>query len=175
MYIAECVSSGSKLVIAQHGGRVTNLKTLPLFDHEIDISDYYLTWGLKKKKKNKKIKNIGITKSIEIIKRSSKENILFIMLSKGRFTRNADSELRNIKDTYYYYSKLCPNFYQLLNKNLKSKLIYRSGKFNYWNEKGLLVKNCKLAKIDFERNSSLSNYVKKSRIIVCSYLSTTFI
>ena len=59
---------------------------------------------------------------------------------------------------------------------MKKNLVYRSSHSNYWNEKELLKKKCKLSKIDFERHKTeLFSEAKKSKIIVCSYLSTTFL
>ena len=97
------------------------------------------------------------------------------MVSKSRFHRNTDTEI-NIKELYNYYNEICPNFYFYLQKKLKKNLVYRSSHSNYWNEKELLKKKCKLSKIDFERQKTeLFSEAKKSKIIVCSYLSTTFL
>ena len=74
-------------------------------------------------------------------------------MSKGRFLRNIDSEI-SIKELYNYYHKICPSFYTYLEKNLKKKLIYRSSEANYWNEKELLKKKCKLSKIDFKSHET---------------------
>ena len=54
-YIAECISNGSKLIIAQHGGRYRNIKNFFNFNHEVDISDYFVSWGGKKNKSKIKI------------------------------------------------------------------------------------------------------------------------
>ena len=175
-YIAECTSKGSKLILAQHGGRYRNIQNFFNFKHEVDISDYFVSWG--GRKNNSKIKNLGIIKSFKTFKRKDNykyKNILYLMMNKGRFLRNIDSEI-SIKDLYNYYHKICPNFYTYLEKNLKKKLIYRSGEVNYWNEKELLKKKCKLSKIDFNRHDTdLFSEAEKSKIVVCSYLSTTFL
>ena len=65
-YIAECISKGTKLILAQHGGRYENLKRFFPFDHEVDICNYYITWG--QKNNNIKIKNLGIIKPIKFLK-----------------------------------------------------------------------------------------------------------
>lgn len=174
-YVAECVSKGSKLIIAQHGGRYGNLKKNFALNHEIDISDYFLSWG--KQINNKKIKNLGITKTFKSINRLNKNNkdILFLMVTKGRFSRSIDSEI-NIKELYNYYKNICPNFYLSLNKNLKKNLVYRSSKRNYWNEKSHLESTCRNSRIDFDRGKTdLFDAAINSRIVVCSYLSTTFL
>ena len=62
-YIAECISNGTKLIVAQHGGRYENLKVFFHLDHEVDISDFFIGWG--GKKNNIKIKNLGIIKPIK--------------------------------------------------------------------------------------------------------------
>ena len=47
-YIAECISNGSKLITAQHGADIVHKKFFN-FNHEVDISDYFVSWGGKKK------------------------------------------------------------------------------------------------------------------------------
>jgi putative transferase (TIGR04331 family) len=175
-YIAECVFNGTKLILSQHGGRYGHIKNFFYLNFEVDISDFYISWG---KNKHKKIKNLGITrpyKKLQDINSSKLKNkILFIMITKSRYARGIDSEL-NLKKFYDYYSKVCPNFYSNLSFNLKSKLIYRSGNKNWWNEKEMLEKKCKLSSIDFNRHKTdLFSATRSSRITVCSYLSTTFL
>ena len=48
------LSNGSKLIIAQHGGRYRNIKFFN-FNHEVDISDYFVSWGGRKIKVKLKI------------------------------------------------------------------------------------------------------------------------
>jgi len=177
-YIAECISNGTKLIIAQHGGRYGNIKNFFHLEHEIKISDYFISWG--KNKNQKKIKNFGITRPINKLnynqrKKNFNQNILFLMISKGRFTRGIDSEI-NLKKLYTYYNNFCPEFYSFLDKKHQNKLIYRSNKNNFWNEKEILLKKCKQAKIDFNHHdSNLFKAASDSKIAVCSYFSTTFL
>jgi len=97
------------------------------------------------------------------------------MVTKGRFSRTIDSEI-NVKELYNYYKNICPDFYFFLKKSLKKKLVYRSSKNNYWDEKNLLARKCQYCKIDFDRHKTdLYDAAKKSKIAVCSYLSTTFL
>ena len=107
-YIAECVSKGTKLILAQHGGRYENLKNFFHLDHEIDISDYFISWGRKNSKR--KIKNFGMIKPVKYFNFIRRENkILFLMVAKGRYLRTIDSEI-NIKRLHNYYNKICPDF-----------------------------------------------------------------
>ena len=62
-YIAECVSKGTKLIIIQHGGRYGSLKNLAHEEHEIEVSDYFLSWYKKNKVRNLD-ENKGSIKSI---------------------------------------------------------------------------------------------------------------
>ena len=171
--IAENISYGSKLILNQHGPRYSNIKNNFMFNHELSISDKYLVPN--KIRKSKKIINLGTLKTIKNIYNKSGDKILFLMLTKSRYNRLIDTEFNNIKQLYKYYKFICPDFYSILNKKLKAKLIFRSGKKNYWNEKEILKKNCRLAKIDFNREES--NYFEiatRSKIVICSYLSTAF-
>lgn len=175
-YIAENVSKGAKLFIAQHGGRYENLKNNFYMEHEYKISDFFISWG---KNKSKKIKNFGFTKAYKknVLKKNNKikNSILFLMVSKGRYPRADDSEYNNLKNLFDYYSKICPNFYKYLNINLKSKLIYRTSNYNFWGENEVLKKKCKLSFVDTERHkTNFIDVAHDSRIVICSYLSTTF-
>ena len=173
-YIAECVSKGAKLILAQHGGRYENIKNFFHIDFEVDISDYFISWG-KKKDNKKKIKNLGIIKPIKSFKKKIENKILFLMVAKGRYLRTVDSEI-SVQKLYDYYNEICPKFYNSLEKNLKKKLTFRSSVNNYWNEKEFLEKKCKLSNIDFNRHKSdFLKEAQKSKIVVCSYLSTTFL
>ena len=63
-----------------------------------------------------------------------------------------------------------------LTNGLKKKLVFRSSTNNYWGEKTILKKKCKFSKVDFNRNKSdFFTEARKSKIVVCSYLSTTFL
>ena len=173
-YIAECVSKGAKLIVAQHGGRYENIKNFFHIDYEVDISDYFISWG-KKKDNKKKIKNLGIIKPIKSFKNKIENKILFLLMAKGRYLRTVDSEI-NIQRLYDYYNGICPKFYNSLEKNLKNKLTFRSSANNYWNEKKFFEKKCKFSNIDFKRHKSdFFKEAQKSKIVVCSYLSTTFL
>ena len=88
------------------------------------------------------------------------------MVSKRRFHRNTDTEI-NIKELYNYYNEICPNFYFYLQKKLKKNLVYRSSHSNYWNEKELLKKKCKLSKIDFK--DIIQNYLVKQKNLKLLY------
>ena len=177
-YIAECVSNGCKLIIAQHGGRYGHHKMYFNDVYEIDISNYYISWGWKKD--NSKIRNLGIIKPFNKMLRKSgdkkkRKNILYLMTSKGRFNRSIDFEI-NLKNLYSYFSQTCPNFYSKINDKLKKNIVFRSSKVNFWNEKEYLQQFCKEAKIDFnQEQTNLFKAVNNSKIVVCSYLSTTFL
>lgn len=176
IYIAECVSNNSKLILAQHGGRYGNVKRFFELDHETEISDNFISWG--KKKFHKKVVNFGTIKSIKefrALRVNNSKNILFVMLSKGRFIRGVDSEI-NLKELYNYYNNICPKFYSGLENKLKKYLTFRSNQKVYWNENSFLLDTCKLAQLDSNRQKrKFLDVAKKSNIVVCSYLSTTFI
>ena len=53
--MSETLEKGTKLIYSQHGGNYGNLRKNWFEDHEIEVSDYYLTWGWKKIKKSKKL------------------------------------------------------------------------------------------------------------------------
>ena len=184
-YVAECVERGTKLIIAQHGGNYGNFRKCFFYNHEISISDNFLSWGWEKKN-NKKIKNIGvIINSYKKIYRSINDNkdkkkLLFVVVENRKFVKSLQSE-SNIEGRHYYYYKFCPNFIKKFNPELRKDLVVRTydtnvipGKPDFgWNLKGFLKNNFKNIKISGKREEFYP-LVGTSKIVVCTIFSTVF-
>ena len=52
IYIAEAVEKGAKLMGVQHGGGYGIHKLEPMLDHELKVTDVFISWGWRKDKKN---------------------------------------------------------------------------------------------------------------------------
>lgn len=86
-YTAEKVERGTPLVYGQHGGVYGAAKFTFFEEHEITISDRYLTWGWFSES-NSKVVPIGMLKITKKVaqKFNNKKNILLITLNSFRYT-----------------------------------------------------------------------------------------
>lgn len=177
-YTAESIESGAKLLIAQHGGKYGHFKVSFTDSHEMNISDFFISWGWKKNN-NKKIKNLGIVKNYFPILRkenndTSRELLLFLMENKSRYIKYLTSDSGTGKYYDYYYN-FCPNFIKELNNKLRCRLVVKTVNAIYgWNEIPFL--KSKFSSINSVNGTgSYNKLVNKSKLVICSYLSTSFL
>ena len=108
-YVAK-KEEGSKFIYAQHGGAYGHINFSWAEDHEIKISDTYLTWGWNKND-NKKVKPFYLIKDINNIKfkRSNRINKLcYFVRSRPIYTGRMDSSTGSNQMAKYYNN--CLNF-----------------------------------------------------------------
>ncbi len=164
-YTANKVSlNKTKLIGYQHGCNYYLYNSF-FNDHEISFCDTYLTWGWVTSKKTKRL---GINKTFNKIKEG--EDILIINRSAHKYFLNDPSNYNNME--WSNYLKVLLNLPNNFNSHLKKKLVYRMHPSNTWNEKDFLKK--KLKNIIFDKND-LKSSINKSRIIICTFLDTTFL
>ncbi len=117
----------SKLIYIQHGSEYGTTKIDYADKHEINVSDYFLTWGWNIND-NKKVLPIGIVKPIASIKkidRKKNKKILIILRSTNKFHR-LSSTLCGTRDWENYLE----DNLQIplhLDKNIRKELIIRFG------------------------------------------------
>ena len=164
-YTANKVSlNKTKLIGYQHGCNYYLYNSF-FNDHEISFCDTYLTWGWVTSKKTKRL---GVNKTFNKIKEG--EDILIINRSAHKYFLNDPSNYNNME--WSNYLKVLLNLPNNFNSHLKKKLVYRMHPSNTWNEKDFLKK--KLKNIIFDKND-LKSSINKSRIIICTFLDTTFL
>jgi putative transferase (TIGR04331 family) len=178
-YIAECVETGSKLILAQHGGVYGHLNFNFLEDFEIRVSDCYLSWGWKKN--NFKVKKIGIIKNCSSILRKKNKNFinntrcLFIVQDLRRHINNLTS-LTCSKDFYEYYFKFCPEFISSLKINIQNHLTARFlSNISQWNAHTFFKKKFSNIKITLGQEETYPDAINNARLVICTYLSTSFL
>ena len=136
-HVSEMIEKGAKVVGCQHGGGYGIKNYLSHEDLEIDISDQYLTWGWKSKKKN--VKSFFVTKTgwIKKYKYNSKGNIIIIGASCRKFFMNfAEGQIPFYNKIYLDNSK---NLIRNLDSAPKEKLLYRFQWQYGFNEKDKLL------------------------------------
>jgi len=122
-YTASHLERGTKLVYGQHGGVYGQAEFTWAEDHEIKISDKYLTWGWKKSYANN-VLPIGILSGKYIrkdVRSDQKEHLLLILTSAPRYSYRLDSSVKKINLTYIESTF---NFVGALTSSLRTDSLY---------------------------------------------------
>jgi len=165
--------------LAQHGGVYGHLNFNFLEDFEIRISDCFLSWGWKKK--NNKIKKLGIIKNCSSILRKKNKNFinnnrcLFIFSDLRRHINNLTS-LTSSKDFYEYYFKFCPEIISNLEIKIQNQMTARFlSNVSQWNAHTFLKKKFNNIRVTIGQEESYNDEINNSRLVICTYLSTSFL
>ena len=180
MFAMNNISQGTKIILMQHGGNKGHHKISFTDKYEIEISDFYCTWGWKSSLFKNKVVPLGLNKNIEKIKKYDEKinsdnngKLLFIIKTNRRFTKYLDYDIC-AENIYNYYTKFCFNFYQNLNNSIKKKVLWRLHKGN-WNELDFFKKKFNQINFSDRNNEDFEKVISQSKLTVCSYLSTTFL
>lgn len=172
-YTAAKVDQGSKLVYGQHGGVYGVSKFSFAEEHEIKISDRYLTWGWRCVS-NDSIVPVGINKAVKKLKINWNYNdcILLITLNLPRYSYRLCSE-SVINFVNYIDNSFA--FTERLTNELKKKLLIRlTAREEGWSMSARWADRFPAINLDpgLKRMYSL---MKKSRIVVSTYNQTGFL
>lgn len=169
-YIASHVENGTKLIHGQHGGYGVP-KFMFLEDHEIKISDKFLSWGWTKN--NAKVVPLGMQIPINKYKRRfPKENHLLLVRGlwpKYLFRIDSGSGL-NLNNTI----EDCINFSVLLKQGIRDRnLLVRLYHTDYgYNEKIRWEKSVPKVKFS-DKDCQIHQLVKDSKLVVYTYNVST--
>ncbi len=157
----------SKLVQGQHGGAMGLVEHHWPEMHEIEISDFFLSWGWNKSK-NRKIKKFFILKNLQKYSKK-KENLLIPLKPRKRYFHSLESSSGT--ESYRLYIKNIDLFLKRLNRQAINKTILR-----------LPFKNLDIKDIDFfsdlKRNynfhskDNFNEACEKSKLIIHASNST---
>ena len=172
IYIAEKSLNDTKLIISQHGGSYGSYKWFFNQFHELKISDYFFSWGWTNGLK--KIVPMGMMKRNDFISRKEydQENFTLFLNSLPRYSYKNASEPQSSFFSEYISNQI--DFINCLDIKLRNKLIIKS----YSKDYGWDIENkIKLNFPDIKISSSyrISKLSKRSRIIISSFNSTTFL
>ena len=178
-YVSETLEKGTKLIYSQHGGNYGNLRKNWFEDHEIEVSDYYLTWGWKKK--SKKVKNYGkniISK--KIIRKKfdpSKHNKVTIITnsSSHKYIIQLQSFRYNMQSYYDFFYKHLPTIIDNLSSNIKTEIVLRDYGNGNWNLNRFLENKYNFISFKNEVNTkAYESCLNQSRINIVTIFSTVF-
>ena len=155
----------SKVFSIQHGGHHQLIYTS--YDYEFKNFNKHISWI---KKYNK------YSKSLPIIKYFFKQDINYLSNEKILFVGNDKHDFFSritpgpVSNNSYFAIKDLIQIHNKLKKNIASKIFYIGKKKNIDHDKNIIIKN-----INFLKNESLRQNLKKARLVICTYPMTTFI
>ena len=177
-YVAKKKETGTKLVYCQHGGVYGHAKYIWVEDHEITLSDEYLSWGWIDKD-NKKITKFGIIKNTDKFnfkKRNKIYSAAYFLRSRPKFVHRIESTAGSNQMSKYFLNSL--SFFEHKEKmNMKLKIIPRFHEAMYeWNHIKIWDKKFDtIIEKKFTFDEKLSDVYKKYDIIIYSYIGTGFL
>ena len=177
IYSAKKVINGSKLIIGQHGGAHGMGKWNLPEEHQIDISDNYLTWGWRTE--NKKVKDGFVFTHLKSksLKYETKKKAIFITHPIERYSCKTQAWATGASQSYRYMNEHI-NFFNNLNDDIQKNFIFRVSKnaddlykTHYINR---IQKNFPNIEID-TRNLKLYEQLNNCKLACSSSNSTSFL
>lgn len=158
------------LLYGQHGGVYGQYKFSTQEDHEIELSDKYLSWGWNKHEKNIPF---GILKRKINYKFSDQKKILFILRQNKIFFQRLNS---GVWVSHYEYMEFIIDFLKKLNPIYLDNMIIRlhARRYSQFDEKKILNDQNLLFKID-DGSNPIQSLIKDSKLIINSYISSGFL
>jgi len=173
IWAAEKIEDKSQLVVSQHGGVYGVAKLFSEEDHQIAISDQFLTWGwLDSKKEN--IVEMGLLKSFgkKLVSNPNGSALMIEMMlptfSLHLYSSPIASQWLN------YFEEQC-RFMEALTPELQNELLVRLTAYDYgWDMQKRL--RDKFPKIQINSGvGSVESLMKKSRLVIGTYNATNYL
>ncbi len=174
-YCAEKVENGSQLILGVHGGSYGHYDIHFNFNHEINISDLYLTWG-GKNIKNSKVKPFGIIRPLPNYKKKQNQKLLTMIIPcVDLFKPYMESDISMIHNKNYIFNP-CFKIIDNLNESIKlNNLLIRCEERNFGqNEYKTFEEKYPNIKKD-NRKINYNDLLSNTRIFLSPYLGTGFL
>jgi len=174
MFAAECCESGSKLVVAQHGGHYGSGAYNASQSHEIAISDRFLSWGWSDPNEPK-VFPAPATKLIGIKKLKPKADGLCLqvttslpMQSYWLYSVPIGPQVSGLIDDQF-------RFVDSLSSQVRQNLVVRLAPKKYgWDEQNRWRETEPQIQLDMGK-SPIQNLLHETRLYVATYNATTFL
>ena len=169
---AKEVERGSRLVIGQHGGHYG----IGLFDvdeeHQISISDKFLTWGWKDPK-NKKTQEIGLFTKLTKRKYNKNGGLLIVNTNMNRYSyRLLSVPIAGQWQKYHLYQK---DLVENLSKKIRNKTTLRLFQKDYGRQETERWET-ELPQIQIDNGkASINKLYRNNRLIVHTYNATSYL
>jgi putative transferase (TIGR04331 family) len=171
---AEKTECGSPLVIGQHGGHYGIGLWSFNEDHELSISDYYLSWGWFESGRPK-IKPVGQLKSRLPLggHPSKQERALLVTCTVPRYGYPTRSIM--VAGQYLDYFSDQGAFVENLPNHIFEKLTVRLNQHDYgWDQTARWLDRFPNIQLDEDR-SSIDDLIRQSKLYISTYNATTFL
>lgn len=169
-YTAEKVEQGAPLVYGQHGGVYGVAKFTFAEEHEIKISDRYLTWGWASESKSSVVPiGIGLVTNKVVLNFNDNKNLLLITLNSSRYTYRLCSESGLCFPDYFenYFS-----FTALLHSCIRNNMLVRLSSWDKgWGQPLRWRDRFPTVELNLG-GAKIYDLMKESRIVVQTYNST---
>ena len=173
-WAAEKVDQGVPMVIGQHGGLYGVNRWSFLEDHEMEIGDYYLSWGWAKpgQPKIKPVGMISAKQPLGVYHLDQPYALLVIgtvpRQSSYLFSGSISSQRLDYFDAQYAFVKSLP-------AAIRDVLIVRLAAMDYgWDQAARWHDRFPDVRMD-KGISNISNLIRKSRLSISTYNSTTYL
>lgn len=177
-YIAEKKEHNkTEIILGQHGGAYGHFSFLWAEDHEIKISDKFLTWGWQKDN-NSKVIPFSYIKSIKLKNykvQSKLKECTYFLRSRGKFPHRLDSSTGSNQMSKYYNN--CLDFFKKLNNKKNYNEIYprfHEAEFG-WNHKYIWKNNLPGIEIKISSDEKMEEVFEKYDLLIFSYVATGFL
>ena len=167
----------TKIILGQHGGAYGHFSFLWAEDHEIRISDKFLTWGWQKDD-NKNVIPFSYIKSVKYKNynvKSKLKHCAYFLRSRGKFPHRLDSSTGSNQMSKYYNN--CLNFFKKLDKKNNYNKIYprfHEAEFG-WNHQYIWKNNLPGIKIKISSEEKIEKVFEKYDLLIFSYIATGFL
>jgi len=176
-YCAEMKRNGSIFIYGQHGGVYGHAKFSVTEDHEVKVSNKFLSWGWTTPDQSK-IVPFGVLKNIENFKFKINKKIskaCYFVRARSKYTNRIDSSVgSNQMAKYYNYCLNFFDYYKSLNSNISITPRFHEANFE-WNHKEIWKKKYLDIELTSTNQESLKKVYKKYDILIYSYISTGFL
>jgi putative transferase (TIGR04331 family) len=175
LWAADNIQHKVPLFIGQHGGLYGVALKSTMQDHQLDIADYFFSWGWSKSGYEKKIIPLGNLKTAgRKIYPKKNGSILLVTMELPRYSYelycapiSSKQFEKYIADQFY--------FVNLLSVDIQKKIVVRISPTDYsYSIKDRWESSFPKIELDLARNSML-NAMKKSRIFISTYNATTYL
>lgn len=173
-WAAEKIDAGAPLVVGQHGGGYGISRWASLEDHELAISDKWLSWGWEDKN-NTRIKPVGNLKMIgRKLNWNPKGGALMVEAVGPRYSYHMHSiPMEASQWLDYFEDQYC--FVSALPKNLRKQLLVRLYMhYQDWRQKQRWQERFPDIRLD-EGVIPIAALIEKSRLYISTYNATTYL
>ena len=172
-WTAEKVENGSKLIIGQHGGNFGTALFGFVEEHQLCISDTFVSWGWVNKNRSNIAPMGNFVLDDKIQKWNKNGELLLVTMTPPRYSYHLLSF--PLASQFIDYQEDQYRFVYALPLVIRSKLLVRLHKANYgWYEKERWINQFPECKLD-EGIVKLPSLISTSRIYVSTYNATTFL